>query len=325
MPRSTLLVSLFAALAIACSGSGYSGTAPVADRPLAPVAQNEDASATSLPEPTPVLAARPPLPTASALTPAPWAPAPTSTGASAPALNAAAAAVLDEGSGTLLYGRAAERPLPPASLTKIATAILALEGGSLEATVAIDVDSRKMKSSSVMGLLPGDQFSLRDLLYGLMLPSGNDAALAIGRHLAGSDAAFVDQMNALAERLGLSQTRFANPHGLSARGHVSSAHDLALLARHAMGSAEFREIVGTTARVVTGSRTIELSNVNPFLSYPGADGVKTGYTWRSGRTMLASATRDGHRVYVVLLNTPEMEKDARALMDWAFASFQWST
>lgn len=175
-----------------------------------------------------------------------------------------------------------------------------------------------------MGLLPGDRFSLRDLLHGLILPSGNDAALAIGRHIAGSDAAFVSAMNALAARLGLEQTRFANAHGLSARGHLSSAHDLALLARHAMGIPDFREIVGTTSHVVTGSRTITLSNVNPFLlSYHGADGVKTGYTWRSGRTMLASATRNGHRVYVVLLNAPEMEKDAQALMDWAFDSFLW--
>jgi D-alanyl-D-alanine carboxypeptidase (penicillin-binding protein 5/6) len=125
--------------------------------------------------------------------------------------------------------------------------------------------------------------------------------------------------------LGLEHTHFANAHGLSARGHFSSAEDLALLARHAMSIPEFREIVGTTAQVVTGSRTIELSNLNPFLQiYPNADGVKTGYTWRSGRTMLASATRDGHRVYVVLLNAPEMETDAQVLMDWAFASFRWS-
>jgi serine-type D-Ala-D-Ala carboxypeptidase (penicillin-binding protein 5/6) len=232
--------------------------------------------------------------------------------------------VLDEASGTLLYARNASRPLPPASLTKIATAVVAPASRWLDETATVDIDSREMKSSTVMGLLPGDRFSLRDLLYGLMLPSGNDAALAIGHHIAGSDAAFVEMMNALAARLGLEDTHFANAHGLSTRGHLSSAHDLSLLARHAMGIPEFREIVGTRTHVASGSRTIGLSNVNPFLlSYRGADGVKTGFTWRSGRTMLASATRDGHRVYVVLLNAPEMEKDAQALMDWAFASFRW--
>jgi serine-type D-Ala-D-Ala carboxypeptidase (penicillin-binding protein 5/6) len=234
-------------------------------------------------------------------------------------------AVLDEASGTLLYGKNAQLPLPPASLTKVATAIAALESGSLDNAVAVDVDSRKMRSSTVMGLLPGDVFSLRDLMYGLLLPSGNDAALAIGRHVAGSDAEFVARMNALAARLGLEQTRFQNAHGLSARNHFSSAEDLAFLARHAMSIPEFRQIVGTDAHVASGTRSLEFTNLNPFLQiYPGADGVKTGYTWRSGRTMLASATRDGHRVYVVLLNAPEMEKDAQALMDWAFTSFRWS-
>jgi D-alanyl-D-alanine carboxypeptidase (penicillin-binding protein 5/6) len=264
-------------------------------------------------------------PGAAALTPEPWTAAPTPTGTVAPQVTATAVAVLDEGSGSLLYGKNAQLPLPPASLTKVATAILALESGSLDDTVAVDVDSRKMKSSTVMGLLPGDVFSLRDLMYGLLLPSGNDAALAIGRHLGGSDGEFVAMMNALAARLGLERTHFANAHGLSARSHLSSAQDLALLARHAMSIPQFREMVVTTSRIVTGSRTIELSNLNPFLHiYPGGDGVKTGYTWRSGRTMLASATRAGHRVYVVLLNAPEMEKDAQLLMDWAFTSFRWS-
>jgi serine-type D-Ala-D-Ala carboxypeptidase (penicillin-binding protein 5/6) len=158
-------------------------------------------------------------------------------------------AVLDEASGALLYGKNADRPLPPASLTKVATAIVALESGSLDDTVAVDVDSRKMKSSTVMGLLPGDEFSLRDLMFGLLLPSGNDAALAVGRHVGGSDAEFVAMMNALAASLGLEQTHFANAHGLSARRHVSSAEDLALLARHAMSIPEFREIVGTSTHV----------------------------------------------------------------------------
>jgi D-alanyl-D-alanine carboxypeptidase (penicillin-binding protein 5/6) len=339
MLRFVALISVVAAVLTTCAGRGDTGQQ--ASGPPFPRAESHSAS-TSNPSGPPSAAAAPSAPSTAAegsaaeaapsgpsadpaLTPEPWAAAPTPTGASAPRVTATAVAVLDEASGTLLYGKDAQRPRPPASLTKVATAILALESGSLDDTVAIDVDSRKMKSSTVMGLLPGDEFSLRDLLYGLLLPSGNDAALAVGRHVGGSDAEFVEMMNVLAARLGLQHTHFANAHGLSARGHFSSAEDLALLARHAMSIPEFREIVGTTARVVRGSPTIELSNLNPFLHiYPNADGIKTGYTWRSGRTMLASATRDGHRVYVVLLNAPEMEKDAQALMDWAFASFRWS-
>jgi D-alanyl-D-alanine carboxypeptidase len=322
--RAILFLLLAATLSIACAESGYPAIAPSPTQQPSGGITNSQSSTSVLPG-TPLAEPAQVSPGPAPPTPEPWAPAPTPTGTPAPSVSAAAVAVLDEASNTFLYARTATRPLPPASLTKIATAVLALESDALDEVVTVDVDSRKMKSSTVMGLLPGDHFSLRDLLYGLMLPSGNDAALAIGRHIAGSDAAFVSRMNDLAARLGLEQTSFANAHGLSARGHLSSAHDLALLARHAMGIPDFRDIVGSTSHVVTGSRTIELSNVNPFLhTYNGADGVKTGYTWRSGRTMLASATRNGHRVYVVLLNAPEMEKDAETLMDWAFGSFRWS-
>jgi D-alanyl-D-alanine carboxypeptidase len=175
-----------------------------------------------------------------------------------------------------------------------------------------------------MGLLPGDWFTLRDLLYGMMLPSGNDAALAIGRHLAGSDAAFIGEMNALAERLGLWDTHFANPHGLGARDHFTSARDLAMLSRYAMTVPGFADLVATPSWTANGSRGIALGNINTFLfNYPGADGLKTGYTRRAGPTLAASATRAGHRLFVVLLNAPARESDAYALMDWAFSAFEW--
>jgi D-alanyl-D-alanine carboxypeptidase len=271
------------------------------------------------PAPTPTATPRPPE-----LLPAPWSPAPAAAGIAAPPVSAAAAAVLDEASAELLFDKEASARMAPASLTKIATAILAIEEGNLDAEVHVDVDSTAMRNSTVMGLLPGDRFTLRDLLYGLMLPSGNDAALAIGRHIAGSDVAFVAKMNELAARLGLTDTHFANPHGLSARDHYTSAGNLALLARYAMSMPAFREIAATAYWVARGSRIIEMSNINTFLfSYPGADGLKTGYTRTAGPTIVASAMHDGHRVYVVLLNAGNREGDARALMDWAFASFAW--
>ncbi|MBX7111670.1 MAG: SH3 domain-containing protein [Dehalococcoidia bacterium] len=239
--------------------------------------------------------------------------------AAAPAIAAKTALVLDGASGKTLFDKDAHLPLPPASLTKMVTAILAIEQGDLDAWVKTDVDSRQMAGSSLMGLLPGDCFQLRDLVYGLLLPSGNDAALAIARHIAGSDDAFVDQMNAFLTRLGLKDSHFVNPHGLDAAGHVMSAYDLAQVAKYGMSLPVFARVVSTPQWTAKGSRTINLPNVNGFLSsYPGADGVKTGFTDAAGRTLVASATKNGRRIFVVLLNDDGRYDDAAKLMDWAF-------
>jgi D-alanyl-D-alanine carboxypeptidase len=256
--------------------------------------------------------------------PEPWAPAPEPRGVPPPAITGVAAVVIDEASGAVLYDKDGHTPLPPASLTKIATAILGLEHGNLDAEVEVDVDSRVMRGSTVMGLEPGDRFSLRDLLYGLMLPSGNDAALAIGRHVAGSDYAFVQRMNGLVRRIGLRESQYANPHGLGGRQNVASAYDLAMLSRYAMTLPGFHELINARSWLARGSRTIALTNINTFLGYyPGADGVKTGYTRSAGSTLAASAVRNGHRVYVVVLNSPSRNEDARRLLNWAFTSYTW--
>jgi D-alanyl-D-alanine carboxypeptidase (penicillin-binding protein 5/6) len=304
---------IFAASCAAACASGATTITP-------PRATEEAAEVTAThvpPSPTPT-------PQPDILLPAAWNAPPIMGDTPPPPVTAAAVAVLDEASGALLYESASNDRRAPASLTKIATAIIALERGNLDAAVAVDVDSRTMTRSTVMGLIPGDVFTLRDLLYGMMLPSGNDAALAIGRHLAGSDAAFVAEMNALADRLGLWDTHFANPHGLGAPDHLTSARDIAMLSRYAMSVPGFAEIVATGTWTASGSRTLSFYNINGFLyTYPGADGLKTGYTRRAGQTIVASAMRNGHRLYVVLLNAPQREADARALMDWAFASTVW--
>ena len=247
-----------------------------------------------------------------------------SAGPAAPSISAAAAVVVDHASGAVLWEFNGHERRAPASLTKIATAILAIEGSDLDGWAAVDVDSRQMPGSSLMGLRPGDCFQVRDLAYGLMLPSGNDAALAIGRHIAGSDAAFVAQMNTLAARLGLQDTTFTDPHGLGGPDHRTSAHDIAMMARYGMTLPQFTEIVSASSWTAIGSRTIRLQNVNRFLSsYTDADGVKTGFTEEAGRTLAASATRNGHRVYVVVLDAPDRFDDASDLLDWVFAQFQW--
>jgi D-alanyl-D-alanine carboxypeptidase len=156
-----------------------------------------------------------------------------------------------------------------------------------------------------------------------MLPSGNDAALAIGRHIAGSDSDFVSRMNELLERQGLHESHFLNPHGLGGGNHVTSAYDLAMLSRYGMSLPGFKEIVNTTHYVAKGNREIPLNNVNTFLGYKGADGVKTGYTRGAGSTLAASMTRDGHRLYAIVLNAPSRDYDASKLLNWAFGNFGW--
>ncbi len=259
---------------------------------------------------------------------APTAAAPRKVGVKPPPIvSAGAVAVVDGASGALLYDKNGMTPRAPASLTKIATAILAVEGTEANAGVTVDVDGPRMAAtdgSSIMGLRPGECYTVRDLLYGLMLPSGNDAALAIARYAAGSDAAFVKQMNTLVKRLGLSGTNFTDPHGLGSAQHRSTAYDLAMMARYGMTLPLFREIVGAPLKTTGGSRNIALYNTNALLQrYPGTDGVKTGFTEEAGRTIVVSAVRNGHRVFVVLLNDQNSEDSAVALLDWVFQNYQW--
>ncbi len=260
-----------------------------------------------------------------ALVPPASAAAPTSRGLTPPESASLAVLLLDDASGTVLFERNGHQTLPPASLTKIATAIVALEGGALDAPVDIDVDSRTMRGSTVMGLEPGDRFSLRDLLYGLMLPSGNDAAIAIGRHVSGSDLAFVDAMNAMVSRLGLRESHFSNPHGLAGIGHYASAYDLAMLSRYAMTVPGYREIASADRWVARGSREITMFSLVTEERWrtPGVDAGKSGYTRSAGRTLVLSAERDGHRLHAVVLNDQQTEAVSAALLEWGFANFEW--
>ncbi len=240
-----------------------------------------------------------------------------------PVTSAVAALVMDEASGAILYEKDAHRELPPASLTKIVTAILAAESGRWDETFTIDVDSRTMRGSTVMGLIPGDRFTLRDLVHGLMLPSGNDAALAIGRAVSGSDTAFVEQMNRLSSRLGLNNTQWANPHGLGSTSHYTSAYDLAILSRYYMSFPELRDVVSKPSYSAKGDRTVNFGTLNPLFGYPSVDGLKTGYTRTSGNTFVMSRMKDGHRIIVVLLNDSNRAADGWALSNWSFTSYRW--
>jgi D-alanyl-D-alanine carboxypeptidase (penicillin-binding protein 5/6) len=241
-----------------------------------------------------------------------------------PPLTAQAAVVVDGDTGRVLLDLGAHQRRPPASTTKIMTAILAIERGGLDETVVSDVDATHMTGSSVMGLRPGVAITVRDLLYGLMLPSGNDAAVQLAEHDGGSVGAFVDGMNAKARELGLLDTHYVNPHGLSDSQHYSSAYDLARLARFAMRNPQFAEIVIARRWHLSPPSDYDLTNGNTLLgAYPGADGVKIGWTEDAGWTLVASAVRNGHRLFVTVLNSRDRDADAAALLDWAFGTYDW--
>jgi hypothetical protein len=231
------------------------------------------------------------------------------------------AVILDGDSGGVLYGKNAHTRTAPASLTKIMTAVVAIEHGRLLDRVRSDVDSRNMWESTVMGLTPGEVVSLETMLYGLMLPSGNDAAIAIARHIGGSEQAFVAKMNEKARAMGLQGTQFRNPHGLDEDGHYSTVYDLAMMSRFGMTNPTFYNL--SAARNWQGEG-YNLWNLNKLLGqYPGADGVKVGFTDNAGRCIVASASRDGHRVFVALVRSNDPVGESRMLLDWAFQSFHW--
>ena len=242
-----------------------------------------------------------------------------------PRITAQMAVVIDEASGAILYGRDEHVEVPPASLTKIVTAMVALEAGNPAARVTTDVDSRGMWEDTVMGLRPGEEVSLEDLLYGLMLPSGNDAALAIARHIAGHEWLFAELMNAKVRQLGLQHTHFVNPHGRDVENHYSSAYDMAILSRAAMRHPVFQRLAAAKEWEASGFlRSYNLVNLNRLLwQYPGADGVKIGYETRSGQTMVVSATRDGRRVYASFMRSTNMVADGAALLNYAFNAYAW--
>lgn len=257
-------------------------------------------------------------------TPAP--PQPTRVGADIPPqVNAGQIAVIDESSGELIYGFNEHERTPMASTTKIVTAMVALERGKLRDMIYVDYDPNKLYDSTAMGCLPGERYSLEDLLYGLMLPSGNDAALAIANYVAGSEEAFVQMMNDKVSQLGLRDTHFVNPHGLHDPDHYSTAYDMAMLARHAMKTPTFRELAAAKYWDVQGTKSYRIFNLNRLLwEYEWADGVKIGFTEEAGRTTVASATRDGQRVYVALMHGGDIVDDVTPLFDYVFDNYVWS-
>jgi serine-type D-Ala-D-Ala carboxypeptidase (penicillin-binding protein 5/6) len=241
-----------------------------------------------------------------------------------PANHARSATLMDVTSGRILISQRGDEPMKIASLTKIMTAIVAIEHGNLDSKVKVSVKAAGKEGSSIY-LKAGEQITLRNVLYGLMLRSGNDAAMAIAEHVGGSVEGFAFLMNKKAEEIGLTHSHFMNPHGLDQEGHFSSANDMAKLTAYAMHNPEFKAIVKTRVKTAPNPNEpwdYKWVNKNKMLTmYDGADGVKTGYTKQALRCLVSSATRNGQQLVAVTINDGDDWLDHRNMLDYGFANF----
>lgn len=240
------------------------------------------------------------------------------------AISASSAVVIDASNNRILYEHNAYEKRSMASTTKIMTGICALEYGRMEDVVTVSAKAAGVEGSSIW-LETGEKITMKSLVTGLMLSSGNDAATAIAEHVSGSEEEFAKVMTQKAREIGATNTQFQNPHGLDAEGHYTTAYDLAIIASYALKNPAFAEIVKTqTATIEWEGRSWgrTLTNHNKLLKlYEGSDGVKTGYTKKTGRCLVSSATRDGHQLVVVTLNDPDDWNDHMTLLDQCFAAY----
>ena len=231
--------------------------------------------------------------------------------------SASAAILMDADSGRVLYSQNSDAPMLIASITKIMTAVVALQHCALDREYTVTKDD--MAEGSSMYLKPGETVTMEELLYGLMLASGNDAALAVARCAGGTIERFVAMMNEKAAELGMEDTSFANPNGLDDENHYSSAADMAKLTAYALQNDRFCKIVSTQT-ITIGTRT--LTNHNKLLGwYDGCIGVKTGFTKAAGRTLVSAAERDGQTLVAVTLNDGNDWSDHRRLLDLGFTVY----
>ncbi|HEY5468085.1 MAG TPA: D-alanyl-D-alanine carboxypeptidase family protein [Coriobacteriia bacterium] len=228
--------------------------------------------------------------------------------------------------GRVLWARDPDARRAMASTTKIMTAVVALEKAGVEGTVTVDKTAAMVGQSS-MGLVQGETFTMGELLKGVLVQSGNDAATLVAEHVGGSVSAFVAMMNAKAAALDLTNTHYANPHGLDQAGHYTSAADLAALARYAMRIPVFREIVGTYKVNVRSDRyTHVLQSHNDLLkSYAGSEGIKTGWTNNAGYCVVVAVKRGDIELLGVVMGAAsegDRSKQAKRLLDWGFAHYK---
>ena len=241
--------------------------------------------------------------------------------AAAPAVEAEAAVLMSASDKQVLYAKNPDGIMYPASTTKIMTLITALENGDLTSTVVVSPGAASCDGSS-LDLRAGDRITLKEILYGMMMVSGNDAAEAVAEHVGGSIPAFVQLMNDKAEKIGATRTSFSNPHGLpDPYNHYTTARDLALITVYGMKLPLFADIVSHTQYDVhfLNRKVMHTENTNRLLkTYPGANGVKTGFTNDAGDCLVAAAKRKNVQLIAVILNDDNRWEDAASLLDYGF-------
>ena len=232
--------------------------------------------------------------------------------------------VMDVNTKRILYSNNAAVKLPMASTTKIMTVLLAIENGDLNDTVTVSKNASRQEGSSVY-LKEGEKIRLDDLLYCVMLRSGNDAAVAVAEHISGSVEDFARLMNNRAIAAGAKNTNFVNPHGLPDDNHYTTSYDLALITSEALKNKVFAEIVKTKKHTVTEllDEKKYLENKNKMLwQYPGGDGVKTGYTGKAGQCLVSSATKEDWQILSVVLNCNDIWKGSTELLNYGFGNYE---
>ena len=235
-------------------------------------------------------------------------------------LSAHSACLIAADSGQVIFAKAEKERAPMASTTKMMTALLAAEYGKWDEEVTVTLNAQNQEGSRIY-LAAGDKLSLYDMVCGMMLNSGNDAAMAIAEHISGSSEAFAQKMTERAAQLGAKDTQFMNPNGLDADGHYSTAFDLAVIARAVIQNDTLSEIVKSREMKVTSvNQTVTyLRNHNKLLwNYDGLTGVKTGFTKKSGRCLVTSAERGGVRLIAVTMNAPDDWSDHKKMLDYGF-------
>ncbi len=242
-------------------------------------------------------------------------------------IGAKSAILMDYTTGRILWAYNEKEKLPPASLTKILSAIVLLERGNLDQILTLEKDPPKGEPF-LLGLKKGDKISLKNLLIAMLVRSANDAALVAAGRIGGSEGKFAQLMNEKAKELGANDSHFINCHGLPHPLHYSTAYDLALITRYALRNPTFASIVASPREELkwwrgNEEKTRRLENTNKLLSlYPYANGVKTGYTKEAGRCLSASARKGNWQLISVILNSPDVWKDAIALFEYGFNNFR---
>ncbi|MDD3653687.1 MAG: D-alanyl-D-alanine carboxypeptidase [Desulfotomaculaceae bacterium] len=250
--------------------------------------------------------------------------------AAAPRVTSSAAVLVDAGTGQVYFAKNHRVRCEPASLTKLMTAVVALENGNLNDVVTVGSQAAAIAEGTTIDLRKGDKITLDELLQAALICSANDSTVAIAEHVGGSHSQFIDMMNKKAAALGMFGTRYVNTNGYHHPNHYTTAYDLAILTRYALGHPRINELVQTREETVSWlepEKTRKIGNTNRLLQglYEGTDGVKTGTTAKAGNCLIASATKDGRRLIAVALNSNDRYRDCINMFDYGFKTLQTVT